>query len=229
MQGEALVRALKVGQSRRGYKPPSAVAAAPEDLYLVAHIQTLQKAVSRYSAEGRLCSASGTSSRSCCQDAEVSLRILPAVALLLALAACNENGGQAPPSPSVSVTTATVVTPSPTVTQSSTPAPVVYHRACEQTAMTQRELNECAAGELAEVEALLPALLRQARKTFTPALVDEGQRRWLAFREAECAMQASPYEGGSIVPMTISFCKTTFTVERITNLRQAIKVEEELG
>jgi uncharacterized protein YecT (DUF1311 family) len=159
----------------------------------------------------------------------VSLRSLLAMPLLLALAACTDIGGQATSSPSASGTTTKVVTPSPTVTLSSTPAPVVYDRSCEQTAMNQRELNECAAGELDEVEAMLPALLRQARRTFTPALVDEGQRRWLALREAECAMEASPYEGGSIVPMTISFRKTTFTVERITSLRQTINDEDELG
>jgi uncharacterized protein YecT (DUF1311 family) len=75
---------------------------------------------------------------------------------------------------------------------------------------------------LTEVEAQLPAVLADAKKVFSPSLVDADQKAWLAYRKAHCQDVASYYEGGSIVPLIFGDCERNLTIERITSLRGEI-------
>jgi uncharacterized protein YecT (DUF1311 family) len=42
----------------------------------------------------------------------------------------------------------------------------------------------------------------------------KAQRAWLAYRDAACEVQASPYEGGSIQPLIWFSCLSELTAER---------------
>ena len=112
---------------------------------------------------------------------------------------------------------------SSTASLSSSPSPSVrYDAACEQTAVTQYDLNVCSGSELSEVEAQLPRLLASARKVLNPTLVRDDQRRWLAYREAHCRALASYFDGGSIVPLIINGCERDLTIDRILLLRKEL-------
>lgn len=78
---------------------------------------------------------------------------------------------------------------------------------------TQVEMSACAAAAAKAADTRLNAAY--ARLQLTPEL-KSAERAWIAFRDAQCAYEASVYEGGSIQPMTYSLC-----LERVTKARTA--------
>ena len=90
-------------------------------------------------------------------------------------------------------------------------------------AVTQPELNECTylAWEEADValnEAWDAAMaVAEARSIEEPLLA--AQRAWIAFRDADCAAQASLWEGGTGQPMIFNGCMESLTLQRTDDLR----------
>lgn len=87
-----------------------------------------------------------------------------------------------------------------------------------QDAQTQQVMNACAAVEYRAADDALNAAWPPAR-AFAKAIGSDSalldaQRKWLAYRDAACAVQASPYEGGSLQPFVHARCLTTLTVAR---------------
>lgn len=82
----------------------------------------------------------------------------------------------------------------------------------------QQLMNACAVQKYQETDAALNAAWKPA-KSFADS-IGEGdallaaQRAWLAYRDAACAVQASPYKGGSIRPLIHVNCLTGLTAER---------------
>lgn len=82
----------------------------------------------------------------------------------------------------------------------------------------QQLMNACAEREYREVDAALNAAWQPA-KSFADRIgkgdaLLAAQRAWLVYRDAACAVQASPYEGGSIRPLIHAKCLTRLTAER---------------
>ncbi|MEM8731767.1 MAG: lysozyme inhibitor LprI family protein [Pseudomonadota bacterium] len=99
--------------------------------------------------------------------------------------------------------------------------PAVAQAACPGT--TQIELNACAQAEYQAADAELNAAWRVTKPFFDGlglgANLLDAQRKWLAFRDAECATEAALYSGGSIQGMIYSTCLTRLTKARSADLR----------
>ena len=57
-------------------------------------------------------------------------------------------------------------------------------------------------------------------------LLQESQRAWIAFRDAECKFSSSGVDGGSVYPMVHALCLQGLTDERIMQLGAYLKCEE---
>lgn len=87
---------------------------------------------------------------------------------------------------------------------------------------TQLEMNDCAKLEFVQADEQLNAAWNQAKAAmdglgYGDMLLD-AQRKWLAYRDAACAAEVSPYEGGSIQPLIAYSCLTRLTRARSQDL-----------
>ncbi|HST58217.1 MAG TPA: lysozyme inhibitor LprI family protein [Longimicrobium sp.] len=92
-------------------------------------------------------------------------------------------------------------------------------------ARTQHEMNVCAAQELARADRVLNERYPELVRTMPPVqleLLRTAQRAWIRFRDAECAYQASVFEGGSMQPMVRSSCLARLTEERAAELGEML-------
>jgi uncharacterized protein YecT (DUF1311 family) len=80
---------------------------------------------------------------------------------------------------------------------------------------TQTEMNICASDEFRAADARLNAAWRSLTKS---ADLLKAQRAWITFRDADCAFQANPYQGGSIQSLIRSTCMTGHTQTRTQQL-----------
>ena len=96
---------------------------------------------------------------------------------------------------------------------------------------TQSGMNECAANDFKKAD----ADLNRAYKSIIDRIKDEGtlkaklvdaQKKWIAFRDAECAFSAAGQEGGSIYPMIVSGCLEAVTAARTKELQNYLKCEK---
>jgi uncharacterized protein YecT (DUF1311 family) len=70
---------------------------------------------------------------------------------------------------------------------------------------TQLELNECAASDYQAADQRLNEVFRAVKAMMDdmghgPAMLN-AQRKWLAYRDAACAVETAIWEGGSIQPL----------------------------
>jgi uncharacterized protein YecT (DUF1311 family) len=92
-----------------------------------------------------------------------------------------------------------------------------------KTAKTQIEMNYCADRDFKIADAKLNTLYRSLFNSSdqkTQALLKTAERDWIAYRDAECALEAAASEGGSIAPMEYSLCLTEKTAARIRELQR---------
>ena len=87
---------------------------------------------------------------------------------------------------------------------------------------TQQLMNACAANEYKAADKELNIAWKSA-KSFADAIGqgDEllaAQRAWLTYRDAACAVHASPYEGGSLQPLIKANCLSRITKDRTAML-----------
>ncbi len=92
-------------------------------------------------------------------------------------------------------------------------------------AVTQADMNLCAADRFARSDA---ALNTQFRRTYNALhgrakLLLTAQRAWLAFRDAECAAVTAGSVGGTIHSMDVAECRTRLTTDRIHQLADLAK------
>ena len=107
---------------------------------------------------------------------------------------------------------------------------------CEDSAnLNQQDMNMCAEQDFQKADKLLnrtwPEAKSFAEKTdqdleknlqgYAKALLDS-QRAWLAYRDAQCALDGFGSSGGSMEPMLVSGCKATMTNERVKEFRAMI-------
>jgi uncharacterized protein YecT (DUF1311 family) len=95
-------------------------------------------------------------------------------------------------------------------------------RSCEKTAKSQRALDECAYSELDQLRPQLAAALSAEVARYGKRIVNEAEAQWLAFRAAECRLEAGIYTGGSIYPLIYTSCEVALTSARIAEVRQVV-------
>lgn len=88
------------------------------------------------------------------------------------------------------------------------------------TAVTQADLDACAAQQFQQADARLNADYRQILARLrddaaTASRFTAAQRAWLGFRDAECDFTTSQSLGGSIYPMLVSMCRADLTQKRV--------------
>ncbi|MEN9370908.1 MAG: hypothetical protein RI952_1773 [Bacteroidota bacterium] len=93
-------------------------------------------------------------------------------------------------------------------------------------AQTQAEMNQTAAqgyykadAELNKVYKVLMSKLDEKGK----ASLIKAENDWIKYRDSHCNFEASFYEGGSMQPMIYSGCLESVTMDRIKELKEAIK------
>ena len=91
-----------------------------------------------------------------------------------------------------------------------------------RTKANQLELTQCADRERAKSE----AALSQAYKSLLADLDDEhrpllekAQSAWLAFRDADCELDASHALGGSMFPMLVADCRSGMADTRVKDIK----------
>ena len=95
---------------------------------------------------------------------------------------------------------------------------------------TQSDLDVCAARGLNQADEELNVSYQQVldrlKNGEATKLLMTSQRAWLAFRDAECAFQASASAGGTIYPMVISQCREALTRQRSQQLKAYLQCKE---
>ena len=89
-------------------------------------------------------------------------------------------------------------------------------------AVDQRSMNECFCAKARSSQALLDELLKElngALESGPRERMDAVQRTWVAYRDGQCAWEASLGEGGSIQPTIRCGCLDTLTWSRIAELK----------
>ncbi|MGB3068677.1 MAG: lysozyme inhibitor LprI family protein [Ottowia sp.] len=105
---------------------------------------------------------------------------------------------------------------------------------CFEKAQTQAQLNECAFNSWKRADVELNHLYQQmgdrlhSDQKARQLLVDT-QRKWLSFRDAECAFQTMRSAGGSIQPMLERSCLADLTRVRITDFQNQLACAKAAG
>src|SRR4051812_4237589 len=90
-------------------------------------------------------------------------------------------------------------------------------------ALTQQQpMNVCFADQFRQYEARLSGLVAELKNHFDRASYSRllaGQTQWAAYRNSECALEASRVEGGSAEPMFHAVCLDKKTWDRIDELK----------
>jgi uncharacterized protein YecT (DUF1311 family) len=93
-------------------------------------------------------------------------------------------------------------------------------------ATTQMDLDYCAGQDFKKVDGQLNVLYRKMMPRYgaaDQALLKDAERKWVAWRDAECAFDTNLSAGGTIHPMVETTCQTEKTNARIKELQTQIK------
>ena len=93
-------------------------------------------------------------------------------------------------------------------------------------AYTQTDMNKCAAAKLAVEDQKLNQSYRDFQR-----LLDSSEKKelkavqlaWIDFRDKACQLSAQSVRGGSVYPMVLNDCLTTYTKQRRMQLDADIK------
>lgn len=100
---------------------------------------------------------------------------------------------------------------------------------CMDSATTQLDMNACAASKSAKSDAQLNRTYRDLLGRLdapSAAKLKEAQRRWAAWRDAQCAFEVSGASGGSIAPMVQAQCVDRLTQAQTRLLDKHLHCEE---
>ncbi|RYF57184.1 MAG: DUF1311 domain-containing protein [Comamonadaceae bacterium] len=106
--------------------------------------------------------------------------------------------------------------------------------ACLAKAQTQTQINACAAGDLKQADDWLNQHYRQMQQRLKDdpevrKLLLDAQRKWLAFRDAECALQAMRSRDGSSHPFNVNSCLADLTQARAAALQKHLDCARHAG
>lgn len=111
------------------------------------------------------------------------------------------------------------------------PAVQAQEQDCINTAESQLALNTCTQSRYQAVDAELNTLFHEVRQRIgddanTHNLLRNGERAWIAFRDAECIFSTSKAVGGSAYSMLYDMCLIDITQQRIVQFRKYLNCEE---
>jgi uncharacterized protein YecT (DUF1311 family) len=84
-------------------------------------------------------------------------------------------------------------------------------------------MEECVASELVQLDSELRLALKDDAAHFGRAIVEKVQRDWVTFERTECALEESPYKGGTIQPLIYGACEVKLLVQRINGIDADIR------
>jgi len=98
-------------------------------------------------------------------------------------------------------------------------------------ATSQGNMNACAADGLREADDALNGLYGQimgrlAENQPARQALQESQRAWIRFRDAECAFATVNSRDGSVAPMLVAQCRQRLTSLRVSQLRDYLRCSE---
>lgn len=96
---------------------------------------------------------------------------------------------------------------------------------------TQAEMSACAADGLREADEALNQAYGQIMRRLAdnqPAhqALQESQRAWIRFRDAECAFATVNSRDGSAAPMLLAQCRQRMTAARVSQLQDYLRCQE---
>lgn len=95
-----------------------------------------------------------------------------------------------------------------------------------QNAMTQMDMNECAAIDFKNADLQLNKLYKElfskleSGKQQSLKLV---QQNWIKYKESQCKYEADEFKGGSIAPLILFSCQSRITNQRNADLIEMLK------
>ena len=99
-------------------------------------------------------------------------------------------------------------------------------------AMSQPEMNRCAADDYARADAALnqvyQALMVKLDAARRQRLIG-AERAWISFRDAHCDSETMQSEGGSMHPLLYDVCLTDLTKKRTAQLQASLDCERGVG
>lgn len=111
------------------------------------------------------------------------------------------------------------------------PAAPAIAQECNPSDETQMGLNICAAADYKAEDEKLNTTYGEIMKRLADdaegrKLLQDSQRAWIAFRDAECAFATESSRDGSIYPMLVSQCLSGVTTARTEQLGGYLNCEE---
>lgn len=100
---------------------------------------------------------------------------------------------------------------------------------CFATAISQYDMNVCTGQAFKKADAALNALYRQMMSRYEPAdqaLLKDSERKWLAYRDAECAFESNSTAGGDFHLTSEGMCWTEKTQAHIRELKAQFNCPE---
>jgi uncharacterized protein YecT (DUF1311 family) len=87
-------------------------------------------------------------------------------------------------------------------------------------AITQANINACAADGFARADAALTAQLRRTYKsTGGPSRKQmAAHRAWIAYRDAECDAESDGFLGSTVYTQIVTECRTRLNIDRLQHL-----------
>jgi uncharacterized protein YecT (DUF1311 family) len=76
--------------------------------------------------------------------------------------------------------------------------------------------------ERSELQQQLTPALAKDSALFGASAVDKVQAAWIQYRDNECELEQSPYEGGTIQPLIYGECEVALTVQRLQEVLKSI-------
>lgn len=106
--------------------------------------------------------------------------------------------------------------------------------ACYKKAQSQAELTECSVNDLKQVDDTLNKLYKQMESRLkgdddTKKLLIEAQKKWVAFRDAECTLSTVRTAGGSINAMNFNSCAAGLTQARVKDFQTYLDCGKQSG
>jgi len=100
---------------------------------------------------------------------------------------------------------------------------------CFATAETQYAMDVCAGQDFKKADDALNTLYKQMLPRYEAAdqaLIKDAERKWLAYRDAECAFDSNSTIGGSFHPTAETMCRTEKTEARVKELKTQLDCPE---
>ena len=95
--------------------------------------------------------------------------------------------------------------------------------------ITQLDMNICAGRAAKASDRELNQMYRQVRAKYKGTAQDDrlvtAQLAWIKFRDAECAVSAGRFEGGTMAPMVYAGCVDRLTQQRTKDLARYLEEE----